>query len=53
VAEPARKDFGDTLGSHDASSAVPEKKSSSSAIGTAAMRKGGGKDEGWSDDNGW
>lgn len=49
AAEPARKDFWDTFGSPDA---VP-KKSGGSAIGTAAMRKGGGKDEGWGGDDKW
>lgn len=52
AAEPARKDFWDTFGSPDASSAMPEKKNS--AIGTAAMRKGGGgKDDAWGDDDKW
>ena len=49
--EPERKDFWDTFGSPDASTAVPEKKSS--AIGTAAMRKGGAKEDSWGDDDKW
>lgn len=42
--EPERRDFWDSFGDAGA-----EKKNSSGAIGTAAMRKGGGKEEGWGD----
>lgn len=45
--EPERRDFWDSFGDAGA-----EKKGSSGAIGTAAMRKGGGsggKEEGWGD----
>lgn len=40
--EPERRDFWDSFGDAGA-----EKKSG--AIGTAAMKKGGGKEEGWGD----